>query len=62
MTVKEELLSQLDRKISIYERRAQRARAEWEDDPTVGRLELYAQLKGKWCGLSEARKLISCLL
>lgn len=62
MTIKQELLSQLDRKIKDYERRTQSARRIWEDEPTEEHLELYAQMRGKWFGLAEAYKLISVIL
>lgn len=62
MTCKQALLEQIDRKITDYERRTQRARSEWEDEPSEERLEYYAQLRGKWYGLCEARKLISIIL
>lgn len=62
MTDKQALLDQIDRKITDYERRTQRARTEWEDAPSDERLEYYAQLRGKWYGLCEARKLISLVL
>lgn len=62
MTDRQVLLDQIDRKISDYERRTQRARDEWEAEPTNERLEYYAQLRGKWYGLCEARKLISMIL
>lgn len=62
MTIKQELLAQLERKITDYERRTQRARTLWEDEPTSEHLELYAQLRGKWFGMSEAYKLISSIL
>ena len=62
MTDKQALLDQIDRKITDYERRTQRARTEWEDEPTSERLEYYAQMRGKWFGLSEARKMIALIL
>lgn len=62
MTCKQALLEQIDRKIADYERRTQRARSDWEEERSDERLEYYAQLRGKWYGLCEARKMISIIL